>query len=194
MSANVPGGGVGAAGGGGELARMLASFAWVLVATTAALAALGSAPRWLSGDGRGLRHVQSVLEAERRLGARILVPGYFPDRLGWPPALIEVAGGRRGSVLLVFAARDGGPDVTLAQSTRENEPIAEELLEGRTVLRSSRTTVGSFPARISDVLVDGTPGKELSWEIRGRAMILRSSGDLEEMFRMARSAHREGGR
>lgn len=194
MSAFVPGGGARGETAGGELVRMLASWAWVLVAAVGSLAVLGSAPRWLAGDGRGVRHADTIAEAERRLGARILVPGYFPARLGWPPARIEVAGGRRGSVLLELAARDGGPGVTILQSTREGEPIAEELLEGRTVLRSSRTTVGPVSATISDVLAGGEPEVELAWEIHGRAMILRSAGDLDDLFHMARSSHREGGR
>lgn len=194
MNANVPGGGARAGDAGSELARMVASLVWVLMASALALAALGATPRWLVGDGRGMRHVPTVQEAERRLGARILVPGYFPARLEWPPSVIEVAGGRRGSVLLVFPARDGGPEVELLQATSEGEPIAEELLEGRTILRSGRTTVGSLPATISDVLVHGRPRVELAWEIRGRAVILRSAGDVEDLFRMARSAHREGGR
>ncbi len=194
MSAHVSGGGARADSAGGELVRMLASWAWVLVAAVGSLAVLGSAPRWLAGDGLGVRHAGSIAEAERRLGARVLVPGYYPARLGWPPARIEVAGGRRGSVLLEFAARDGGPGVALLQSTLEGEPIAEELLEDRTVLRSRRTTVGAVPATISDVLAGGKPEVELAWEIRGRAMILRSAGDLEDLFHMARSSHREGGR
>jgi hypothetical protein len=42
------------------------------------------------------------------------------------------------------------------------------------------------------VLVDGAAWEELRWERDGRAMILRTQGDVEELFRMARSAHREG--
>jgi hypothetical protein len=97
-------------------------------------------------------------------------------------------------VLLSFGSRDGGPPVDLLQATREGEPIAPELLEGRTVLRTSRARVGPQPATISDVLVDGRPERVLAWELQGRAMVLRSAGDVDELFRMAKSAHREGGR
>jgi hypothetical protein len=177
-----------------ELARMLATLAWILGATVAGIAALGTVPAWLEGESAHVRTAATIQEAERRLGARILVPGYFPQRLEWPPERIRVAGGRRGSVRVTVAARDGGPGLEILQATREGEAIAPVLLEGRTVLRSGPTTVGVVPARISDVLVDGHPAHELAWELRGRAMLLRSAGDVDELFRMAKSAHREGGR
>lgn len=183
-----------AAGKGLELARMLATFFWVAGATVAMVAALGALPGWITGDRGSVRRVATVQDAERRLGARILVPGYFPERLAWPPKSILVAGGRHGSVRLDLEARDGGADLHILQATAEGEPIAPELLHGRTVLRTSRATVLAHPATLSDVLVDGIPHRELAWENQGRAMILRSSGDVEELFRMARTSHREGGR
>ncbi len=194
MTAGVTAGADRAGGAGLELTRMLASLVWVLGATAATIAALGAAPRWISGESRAVRGVATIQDAERRLGARVLVPGYFPDHLAWPPAEIHVAGGRRGSVRLAIAARDGGPGVEILEATRDDEPIAPDLLSDRTVLRTARTSLGPVPATISDVLVAGRPAREIAWILHGRAMILRSAGDLDELFRMARSAHREGGR
>ncbi|HEX9399037.1 MAG TPA: hypothetical protein VF912_02910 [Anaeromyxobacter sp.] len=187
---------MGAARTGGawlELVRMLATFVWVAGATVVMVAALGWLPGWITGDRGTVRRLPTVQDAERRLGARVLVPGYFPDRLDWPPRSILVAGGRRGSVRLDLSARHG-PEVHILEATREGEPIAPELLAGRTVLRTSHATVLAHPASLSDVLVEGTLHRELAWEVQGRAMILRSSGDVEELFRMARTSHREGGR
>jgi len=195
MTASVSGGAAVRAGPrGGELVRMGATFVWTLGAAIAAIAVLGAIPAWIAGEPKALRHARGIEDAERRLGARVLVPGYFPERLAWPPAEIRVAGGRRGSVMLVFAPREGGAPVTFLQATRDGEAIRPELLAGRTVLRSSPARVGHVPATLSDVLADGHPARELAWELHGRAVILRSAGDLEELFRMARSAHREGGR
>lgn len=193
MTAGVQAGAARAGDPGSELVRMLASFFWVVLATVASLALLGWIPVWLGGD-KGAVHVATVQEAERRLGARVLVPGYFPASLAWPPAEIRVAGGRHGSVLLGFAAREGGSRVELLQAIEPGAEIARELLEGRTVLRSSPAVVGGRPATLSDVLSGGKRSHELAWELQGRAMVLRSSGDVEELFRMAKSAHREGGR
>jgi hypothetical protein len=194
MNAIATGSAVGAGEGRGELGRMCASFAWILAATLATVGALGAIPGWIAGESRALRHAGTIEEAERRLGARVLVPGFFPERLAWPPAEIRVAGGRRGSVRLAFAARDGGQGVEMLEATRDGEPIHPELLQDRTVLRSSRAVVGKVPATLADVLVGGRPARELAWELHGRAVILRSAGDVEELFRMAKSAHREGGR
>jgi hypothetical protein len=193
MTASVDAGAARAGDPGSELARMLASFFWVFGATLASLALLGWLPVWLGG-GKGAVHVASVQEAERRLGARVLVPGYFPERLSWPPVEVRVAGGRRGSVLLAFGCRDGGPPVVLLQAIEPGTPVAPELLEGRTVLQASPAVVGGRPATLSDVLAGGQRERELAWELQGRAMVLRSAGDVAELFRMAKSAHREGGR
>lgn len=185
-----------ATGGGGaglEIVRMLATLVWVTGATVVTLGVLGAMPGWITGDRGVVREAASVQDAERRLGARVLVPGYFPDRLLWPPKAIHVAGGRRGSVRLDFAARSG-PDLHLLEATREGEPIAPELLGDRTVLRTSRASVGKLPATLSDVLVDGKLHRELAFELNGWAVVLRSSGDVEELFRMARTSHRQGGR
>ncbi len=194
MTASVITGAARTAGPGLELVRMLATLVWVAGATVATVAALGALPGWIAGDRGTVRRAETVQDAERRLGARVLVPGYFPARLVWPPRRILVAGGRRGSVRLDLDARDGGPDLHILQATSEGEPIAPELLDDRTVLRTSRATVGAHPATLSDVLVDGVLNRELAWENQGRKMILRSAGDVEDLFRMARTSHREGGR
>jgi hypothetical protein len=183
-----------AGGPGLELVRMLAGFVWVAGATVVTVVALGALPGWITGDRGAVRHVSTIQEAEQRLGARVLIPGYFPARLEWPPHAIHVSGGRRGSIRIDLRASDGGADLHILESTREGEPIAAPLLEGRTVLRTSRTTVGKRPATLSDVLVEGRLHRELAWELQGRAMILRSAGDVDELFRMARTSHREGGR
>jgi hypothetical protein len=180
-------------GAGLEVVRMLAGFVWVAGATVVIVAVLGALPGWITGDRGVVREASSIQDAERRLAARVIVPGYFPDRLLWPPKAIHVAGGRRGSVRLDVAARSG-PDLHILQATREGEPIDPALLGARTVLRTSRATVGKLPATLSDVLVDGELHRELAWEIGGWAIVLRSSGDVEELFRMARTTHRQGGR
>jgi hypothetical protein len=178
---------------GSEIARMLASFLWVLAATAGSLAVLGALPVWITGD-QGPGRAATIQEAERRLGARVLVPGYFPARLAWPPAEIRVAGGRHGSVHLTFACKDGGSPVELLQAIDPGVPISADLLEARTVLKTDRTSIAGEPASLSEVLVHGVRTRELAWDLQGRSMILRSAGDLEELFRMARTAHREGGR
>ena len=185
-----------AGGAGLELVRMLATFVWVAGATVvdgrgARRAARAGSP----AIAATVRRAATVQDAERRLGARILVPGYFPDRLDWPPKC-DPGGGRPPRLGPARPrARDGGPDLHILQATREGEPIAPELLDGPDGAPDEpHHRRLAHPATLSDVLVDGTLHRELAWEVQGRAMILRSSGDVEELFRMARTSHREGGR
>jgi hypothetical protein len=184
-----------AAGGGrgGEIARMIATLAYVTIATAALLAGLGALPRWIAGDA-AVRRTLTLEEAERRLGIRIPLPAYYPQRLAWPPAEVRIAGGRHGSAELHLAARDGGPPVELVISTEAGTPIAPALLEGRTVLGSRPTVVGSQPAALATILLDGVSWHELDFEHEGRAVVLRTRGDLDELFRMAKSMHVEGRR
>ncbi|HVI95858.1 MAG TPA: hypothetical protein VM753_17720, partial [Anaeromyxobacter sp.] len=73
-------------------------------------------------------------------------------------------------------------------------PIAAALLEDRTVVSSRKTTVGVHPATLASVLVDGVSWQELAFEVDGRAVLLRTQGDLDELVRMAKSLHIEGRR
>ncbi len=176
-----------------ELARMLATLLWVGATSALVIAGLGALPGWIAGE-TSVHHVGTLEEAERRIGARLVLPGYFPERLTWPPAEVRMAGGRRGSVALVFVDHAGAPALQIVQSSSDGEPIAPALLEGRSVLSSQPTAVGTRPATLSAVLLDGHPWQELSWDLRGRHVILRTRGEVDELYRMARTTHREGGR
>jgi hypothetical protein len=178
---------------GRELARMLATLAWVVAGSVLVLGVLGTVPALLGGEPRGVRTIASVAEAERILRSRIAEPAYFPQRLGWPPKRIRISGLRGGSVALFLAARDGGPGVELLQSA-PGGTIAPELLGDPSELRSRRTTVAGRPARIADVVVGGETWTSLAWELGDRAVVLRSRGEVEELYRMARSLRVEGGR
>jgi hypothetical protein len=173
---------------GGEIARMLATLAYVLATAAVAVAGLGALPRLLTGDS-GAHRAATIQEAERRLGVRIVLPGYYPQRLAWPPAEIRVAGGRHGSVRLGFAARDGGPGLELISSTEPGEEIDPALMSDRNVLSFRRTAVGGHPAILATVLLDGEAWQELTWTVEGRAVVLRTQGELDELLRIAHSLH-----
>jgi hypothetical protein len=177
-----------------ELARMLATLLWVVATSAAILAGLGALPGWIAGEARSVHRVATIEDAERRLGARLLTPAVYPERLAWPPAEIRIAGGRGGSAALALHDRGGAPALVLFQATEDGAPIAAALLGERTVLSTRRATIGSRPATLSAVLVDGDAWQELGWELAGRAIVLRSRGDVDELFRIAHSTHREGGR
>lgn len=179
-------------GAGAELARMLGTLLWIVALAAGALGVVGALPRWLGVDD-GPGRVATVEEAERRLGARLVLPAYYPQRLAWPPEEIRVSGGRRGSFRLRLAARDGGAPLVFLAAVRPGEPIAPELLGERTIVGERRLAIGPHPARLASVLVDGLSWQELSWEVDGHAVILRSRADIDELVRIARSLHGEKG-
>jgi hypothetical protein len=176
-----------------EAARMLAVLAWVTIASALTLGALGALPGLLGAEPREVRRVRSVEEAERWLGSGLALPSYYPSRLAWPPAEIRVAGGAGGAASLTLHAQDGsGPGLLLIQASQPGQPIPEGLLGGARELSRTRTAVDARPALQVRVLADGAVWEELRWERDGRALVLRTRGEVEELFRMAHSVHRRG--
>jgi hypothetical protein len=176
-----------------ELAKMVAILIWVSGATALTLALLGRAPGWLAGEERHVRIVERVEEAARRTGARLYLPAYFPQRLAWPPERIRIAGGHGGSVAITFAsAEDGLPSLILFQATVAGEPISPLLLGKARVLHQSRTTVGTTPATIGNVLADGANWQQLSWQVGGIQLVLRARSAEPELHRLAHGLRREG--
>jgi hypothetical protein len=168
---------------------MLATLAFVAVTAAGMILGLGaipSSPATRARTGRRRSRRPSAGWGPRR------PPGYYPARLAWPPAEIRVAGGRRGSVRLTFVARHGGPGLEMLAAIQAGDDINPALLAGRTVLSSRRTVVAGHPATLGSVLVEGDPWQELSWSVDGRAVVLRTQGDLDELMRIAHSLHGSG--
>jgi hypothetical protein len=178
---------------GPELLRMLAALGWVVAATAAALAGLGALPGWIAGEPHEVRTVAKLDVAERYLGAGLALPSYFPASLGWPPARIRVAGGKGGAIELTFHEQAGGADhLQLVQATTPGAPLPPVFEAQGSELASSPTTVAGRPARLTRRTIGGEIWQQLAWERDGCQMVLRTRGDVDELFRIARSAHRRG--
>jgi hypothetical protein len=178
---------------GADLLRLLAALGWVVAATAATLAGLGSLPGLIAGEPREVRSLASLEAAERSLGAGVALPSYFPAHLGWPPSRIRVAGGKGGAVELTFQQRaDGVEQLQLLQATTPGAPLPPVFDPPGNELASSPATVASRPARLTRRTIGGEVWHQLAWERDGCQMLLRTRGDVEELFRIARSAHRRG--
>lgn len=174
-----------------DLWRTVAGLAVVLGSAAALLAGLDAVPSWIIGEPRDVRRVASVEEAERRLRVRLLLPGYFPDVIAWPPSTIRVAQGDPGGATLAFEGRVGGPHMLLAQAARPG-PVPERLLPAATVLDDGSTWLGGTRVPLRRIVgPDGHVWRELVWRQKGRQVVLRSSGSVEEMLRMARTTRDE---
>jgi hypothetical protein len=175
-----------------ELLRSAALLAVVLVAAAGVLALLDGVPAWVNGESRDVRLAKSLEDAERRVRSRLVLPAYFPDTLAWPPARIRVLPGSPPAVALVFTSRGGGePRFVLAQSLGADEP-SERLVPTASALDESRIAVGTAPGTLRRIIGDdGALWRELRWTQGGRRMVARSKGTLDELIRMARSAHEQ---
>jgi len=178
---------------GPELLRMLVALGWVVAATAATLAGLGALPGWIAGEPHEVRTASSLEAAERSLGTGLALPSYFPAHLGWPPARIRVAGGKGGAIELTFRERAGGAEqLQLLQATTPGAPLPPAFDPPGSELSSSPTTVAGRPGRLSRRAIGGEVWQQLAWERDGRLMVLRTRGEVDELFRIAHSAHRRG--
>lgn len=176
-----------------ELVKMFAILIWVSGATAMLLGGLGKAPGWLAGEERHVRNVETVDEAARRVGARLYLPAYFPSRLAWPPEKVRVAGGKGGSVAVtIVSSEDRLPSLIVFQATVPGEPISPLLLGKPRIMYEGRTRVGTTPAAISNVVIDGAVWQQLTWQVDGIQLALRARSAEPEIHKLAHGLRREG--
>ena len=177
-----------------DLAPLLARFVLVMAAAAGVLAAADRVPAFVTGTTHGARVYRTLEEAQASVGARLVVPSYYPDSLSWPPARIEVAPGPPMVAAIRIAARHGGAGEALVvcQSIGGAAPPPPWLLPPLQQLEEARVLVGRRPARLARLL---TPGgrvvHDLSWAQGGRWFTLRYAGEVEDLLRMARATERD---
>jgi hypothetical protein len=172
-----------------RLAELVQSVTAPLVVTLAAaalLSALDSLPSLIAGEPRGLGRASTVEEVERALRTRLVLPSYFPSTLAWPPRRIRYRVGRPGAVALTIDDRDGKPRLLLAETTGPG-PIPPQLVPPSEALSRSPVAVGPLRGILSRVVDDGNMAFEVTFELDGRRVLLRSRGSLDELLRMAKS-------
>jgi hypothetical protein len=144
-------------------------------------AGLGQVPLLGRPDPRP-HPVRTMQEAEEVLGARLLLPAYFPDAFAWPPA--GLTAGRRPSpwVAMAVARRDGGRGIVVAQAIGRDPPAPRAA--GRLVRREA-VAVGDGAAEL-EVRADG--GREtaaLRWRHGERRLLLAGPERPETLLRIA---------
>ena len=176
-----------------ELTSLVARYLLVMGAAAAVLAASDRVPALLAGATHGARVYRTVPEAEAALGARLLVPSYYPDTLGWPPSRVEVAPGPP-AVAAIHASGRGTPRDALVLCQSIGAPAAPPgwLLPPLERLQDAEVAVGRHGGRLTRLL---TPGgrvvHDLSWTQGARRFTLRYEGAAEDLLRMARALARD---
>jgi hypothetical protein len=176
-----------------EVGSLVARFALVMAAAAGVLGAADRVPALVTGTTHGARVYRTLEEAQASVGARLLVPSYYPDSLAWPPARIEVAPGSPPVTAIRIAARGGSRDaLIICQSIGGAAPPPPWLLPPLQQLEEVRVVIGARPARLARLL---TPGgrvvHDLSWAQGGRRFTLRYDGEVEDLLRMARAMERD---
>lgn len=173
-----------------DVAGALGSIALVFTGAAILLYAVDAVPALITGEPRHVRRAATVVEVERRLRARLLVPYYFPKTLAWPPQRIRFVVGPPGAAALWVDARDGGPRLLVAE-TLAGGPIPSRLIPDAQVIHSSPVAVGRARGTLSRVVDEGAMAWQITWQQGDRSLLLRSRGTVEELVRIARSVREE---
>jgi len=169
------------------------TFAAVMLATTATLAALNTLPEWLGNDPFRVRSAASIGAAEARLGQGVWLPAYYPQWLAWPPAGVRYVAGPPSMVGLELRARDTSePVMHFVQSAAAAVPLPQQLLPPAERSDESAVRVSGHPATLATVrLDDGSRWRELAWSDGDARFVMRYRGHDADVLRMARSLRKE---
>ncbi len=172
-----------------DVARLLGAYLGAVAGISAALLVLDSVPALLLGGARGVTVHPAVDAAESAVGARLLVPVYFPESYRWPPRLVRTAAAPTRAAALTLASRDGRrPDLVIVQSLDGDLPVPAKLLPPGPETHHVVVDLDGTPATLTDVLLppDGT-FYDLSFVAAGRRVVFRFQGPPEEVLKMAAS-------
>jgi hypothetical protein len=174
------------------VAALVGRFIAVLGAVAASLLVLDAVPGVLSGLGRDVTAYRSVEAAEAALGAKLLLPAYFPDAYHWPPEAIRtVSKPVRAAALLIAPRRAGTEKILFVQSLDGDVALPESLLTAGKEVHRVAFDLGGTPAVMADVILppDGA-FHDVAFLAEGRSIVFRFQGDPEEILKMAGSLPR----
>jgi hypothetical protein len=173
------------------LPRLIAAWLLVMGSGVAALKSLDHVPTLLVGAPRGVRIYPSIEDAERAIGARVWMPGYYPDELRWPPARVEVSATRPAGVAVRVAGADGDRErLAIVQMVGAEVVPPPGLLPSGQPMENSPVSVGSHAAVLSRLLVGTRELHDLSWVQGGRRITLRYAGPVDRLLLIAGSLER----
>lgn len=137
-------------------------------------------------------------EAESVLKRKVLLPGYFPDYLAWPPGKIMAQQRPAPLVKLTVYARTGIYERAGLRPVLMLYQGSPEMVEQGVEVRSTLALVTKETVRLGDVAAelsiykarDGLLWYRLAWQFEGQALAAFTSLPLKELLKIARSMNR----
>ncbi|MDP3063552.1 MAG: hypothetical protein Q8O40_10165 [Chloroflexota bacterium] len=152
-----------------------------------ALALLSLVPSRFQAEGP--KQYATIEDAELALGTQLLLPGYFPDYLVWPPERIE--GQRQPAVQadVTFLDRASRQQALwVHQELSERQEWTPSLPRPATVVeRSSEHVNGATAWLVTYRDAQGVTYRQLYWRQDGRLLSVTAIYAQEELERMART-------
>ena len=174
-----------------SLPRLIGAWVLVIAAAAAVLQAVDRLPALLAGTTHGARVFNSIEDAEQAVGARIRLPGYYPEDLRWPPSRIEVSPSVPPTVVVRVAGRDDGRErLVVAHCVGCTAPPPEDLVPPGEAMETTPIRVGATAAHLVRVLLGPRELHDLWWIQDGRRITLRYSGPVGQLLLMAESLER----
>lgn len=173
--------------------RLLLPLVLVMAVTALFLRLLNALPSYIQPEALLEAHsVATVGEAESALKRKLLLPGYFPDYLAWPPGKITVQQRPVPLAKLTIYDRAGQrPVLMLYQGSPEMMERGVEVLPALPLLTKETVRLGDVAAELSTYRAkDGRPWYRLAWHARGQALVVTTSLPQKELLKIARSMNR----
>ena len=182
--------------GEGGLGSLVGRYVAVVAAAASSLLVLDAVPWLVQGVVRGVVAHRSIEDAERALGATLLVPAFFPQTYRWPPAEIRTVGRPdRAAAFTILPASPGRTPLLVVQSLDGEARTPERLLPSGKELHRVSFDLAGKEAVMTDVFLppDGA-FHDVSFVADGRRVVIRFRGDPEEILKIAASLRRGGPR
>ena len=173
-----------------QVPRIIGDWLLVMAGTAVVLGALDHVPARLLGIAHGVRLFESIDSAERALGTRIWLPGYYPEELAWPPRRVEATSVEPVAVAVRIAGRlDRRERLSIVQ-TLGGASTPSALLPPGTPMGANEVAVGRHRGTLVRLLIGPEELHDVTWLQAGRRVTLRYSGPVDRLLLLAGSLER----
>ncbi len=174
---------------GREVGRIVAVAVLVTGGMAALLRTVDALPGLFLGEPRGIVRHPSIEEAERALGARVLLPAYFPDSLRWPPSSIRSGHVPAPGLAVQFIGREGGRErLFVFETIPGGSEFPSSLVPEASAYYTVPVLVGNAAGAFRSVRMAAEGNfSEVEFHKEGRKILIRYAGTGDELMKIAGS-------